>query len=164
MTTSEMEHPEQERSPGRGIAPWQVAVLAVAVGAAFVTAFLLTRDRAEEPAATEEPAPAAGAALDPAPPYDVVVSTEPDPPVIEGTTVAVLVTLDGEPVSVDGVRLGVEMTEHAHDGLRLALAEVEPGRYETDTTFMMRGLWEGGLTISTEGAEDVTVPVSWMVE
>lgn len=77
----------------------------------------------------------------------VEVTSEPDPPVPQGTVFTLRPTRDGRPVVGATVCLTADMPDMAHQGARGRASEVSPGVYEVGLDFVMRGGWEGRITV-----------------
>lgn len=157
---------------GSSRAGWaRLAIVVVVAVAGFAGALLLLGGDGDDatPAADSHPAghdtPAAPAAEAEAPDYDVTVEMTPDPPHAEGTVFTVLVSHAGEPVSDAAVQVEIDMVGHAHEGIRAAATEVEPGRYETEEQrFPMRGQWSGRVQVGEGDGPRMSTPVDFTVQ
>lgn len=99
---------------------------------------------------------------DPAPSLTADVSFDPDPPVVEGTTIVIVLSRDGEPVSGADVCVRAEMPEMTHAGIAHRAHEAGAGRYEVETTWGMRGRWSGHARVKVDG-ETLVVPIETSV-
>lgn len=96
--------------------------------------------------------------------YEVTVASEPDPPTPRDTTFDVAVDRDGQPVSGATVCISLDMTEMSHEASGGRAEETEPGHYEVDINFGMRGTWEGRVFVTEPGETSVAAPVSFNVQ
>lgn len=96
--------------------------------------------------------------------YEVTVASEPDPPTPRDTTFEVAVDRDGQPVSGATVCISLDMTEMSHEASGGRAEEAEPGHYEVDINFGMRGTWEGTVFVTEPGQTPVAAPVSFDVQ
>lgn len=96
--------------------------------------------------------------------YEVTVASETDPPPPRDATFEILVDRDGQPVTGATVCLSLDMTEMSHEASGGQAEETEPGRYEVDVDFGMRGTWEGTVFVTEPGETPVAAPVSFDVQ
>lgn len=96
--------------------------------------------------------------------YEVTVASEPNPPTPRDTTFEVAVDRDGQPVSGATVCISLDMTEMSHEASGGRAEETEPGHYEVDISFGMRGTWEGRVFVTEPGQTPVAAPVSFDVQ
>lgn len=92
--------------------------------------------------------------------YSVAVTSDPDPPRPEGTTVRFTVRQGGRAVTGAKVCVSADMPSMQHPGLTTVAREGSGGRYETLVKFGMGGSWRAALTINEPGKPIVTVTVS----
>lgn len=99
------------------------------------------------------------------PDYDIVVEPDPDPPAVEGTEFTVTVTEGGEPVTGAAVRIKMEMSQHAHEGVNADGEETgESGVYRVPVKFVMRGGWAGHVQVDAPGEPRASEPLSYEVQ
>ena len=98
-------------------------------------------DEDAKPCVVNEVVPAAEAG------YEVTVATEPNPPLPQSTTMVVIVSRDGAPVSRATVCLSTPMSEMSHAGVSKQAEELGEGRYPMAVDFGMRGSWSGGAVV-----------------
>lgn len=163
-----MSETEPQRSPGSSPAA-RVAVVVLVAAIAFGGAFLLfgggsddmASDTSDGGGGTCEASDAVDAAGSP---YQVMVKTDPDPPVPQGTTFRIQVEREGQPVTGATVCMTADMLEMEMDAVGGRAQEVGPGRFELPVEFSMRGAWTGSVVVSETGQEPVSVPVSFDVQ
>lgn len=91
--------------------------------------------------------------------YSVAVTSDPDPPRPEGTTLRLAVRQGGRAVTGAKVCVAADMPSMEHPGLTTVAREAPAGRYETLVKFGMGGSWKAGVTIAEPGKPVVTVTV-----
>ena len=96
--------------------------------------------------------------------YEVTVSTEPDPPAPEDTSIEVLVEQDGAPVPGAVVCVSADMSEMNHAGVSKQAEALGDGRYGVEVDFGMRGRWSGGIVVLEPGQPAASMPVSFDVQ
>ncbi len=96
--------------------------------------------------------------------YEVTVSSEPDPPAPQDTSIEVLVQQDGAPVSGAVVCMSADMSEMNHAGVSKQADELGEGRYGVEVDFGMRGRWGGGILVIEPGQPAASTPVSFDVQ
>ncbi len=96
--------------------------------------------------------------------YEVTVSSEPDPPTPQDTSIEVLVQHDGAPVSGAVVCVSANMSEMNHAGVGGQADELGEGRYGVEVDFGMRGQWSGGILVIEPGQPAASMPVSFNVQ
>lgn len=149
--------------------PWlALVVLAVVAVVGFVGAYMLTGGDEDDDASAAAPAAGSDAASEEdeaeAPDYDIDVVADPDPPVVEGTDFTVTVTEDGAPVTGAQVRIDLEMTQHAHEGVRGDGEATGDGVYVVPVEFVMRGTWAGRVRVDAPGEATATERLEYDVQ
>jgi hypothetical protein len=96
--------------------------------------------------------------------YEVTVSSEPDPPAPQDTSIEVLVQQDGAPVSGAVVCVSADMPEMNHAGVGGQADDLGEGRYGVEVDFGMRGQWSGGILVIEPGQPAASMPVSFNVQ
>lgn len=91
--------------------------------------------------------------------YSVALTSDPDPPRPEGTTLRMTVRQGGRAVTGAKVCVAADMPSMEHPGLTTVAREAPGGRYETVVKFGMGGSWKAGVTIAEAGKPTVTVTV-----
>jgi hypothetical protein len=91
--------------------------------------------------------------------YSVAVTSDPDPPRPEGTTLRFAVRQGSRAVTGAKVCITADMPSMQHPGLTVLAKEGSGGRYETLVKFGMGGSWRAAMTINEPGKPIVTVTV-----
>lgn len=97
-------------------------------------------------------------------PYQVMVTTDPNPPQPQGSIFRITVARDGKPLEGATVCVTANMTEMAMDAVGGRAQEVEAGRFELAVDFGMRGAWTGSVVVSEPGQGPVSMPLSFDVQ
>ena len=130
----------------------------VAAGGADPTTTTTTAGRGTDPCRVSDPVPIEET------PYEVTVSSEPDPPSPRGTTFEVLVQRDGAPLEDATVCISADMSQMSHEGVRAEAEEIGDGRYEVAVDFSMRGGWNGRLLVIEPGQPAAAMPMTFDVQ
>lgn len=91
--------------------------------------------------------------------YTVDLTTTPDPPQPDGTTLLLNVRHDGKAVAGAKVCLTADMPDMQHSGLNKGSSEVSSGKYEARIQFGMGGSWRMSVTIAEPDKPVVSVPL-----
>lgn len=93
------------------------------------------------------------------PSYSVAVTSDPDPPRAEGTSLGLTVEQNGQRVAGAKVCVRVNMPDMQHRGVTAVATETSPGRYDARIRFTMVGGWEGSIVVTAPGREPVSAPI-----